>query len=110
MKNYITIIAAITMLVGCGYAREMRKFYYGMPAEQAFSIMGQHEGYVKEGEYEIYVYYHKNIYSGGAVADYYFIVKDGKVVEYGAKKPTGELPHKGGGVILFMPPFMPPQK
>lgn len=91
------------MLVGCGYAREMRKFYYGMPAKQALDIMGQPEGYLKEGEYEIYAYYSKTVDSSLAVADYYFIVKDGKVVEYGAKKPTGELPHRGGGVILFMP-------
>jgi hypothetical protein len=88
-------------IVGCFHGEKITQVQPGMSIEEVKSIMGPQEGYKKIGEYEIYSYYNKLI-SGWAwdKADYHYIVKDGKVVEYGA----GEIrQNQNTGVVFIVP-------
>ena len=60
--------------------------------------MGPQEGYKKIGEFEVYSYYNKIMNSWTwDRADYHYVVKDGRVVEYG----TGEIrQNRATGLVL----------
>jgi hypothetical protein len=97
----MVILSALLSLVGCFHGEKIGRVYPGMPVEELHSMMGHQEGYKEIGDYEVYSYYNKLI-SGWAWdrADYHYIVKDGKVVEYGA----GEIrQNQNTGVVFIMP-------
>jgi len=105
MKNKVIVpfFAIIVFLVsGCFHGELITNIQPGMSMEEVKSIMGPQEGYRKIGEYEIYSYYNKLI-SGWAWdrADYHYIVKDGKVVEYGA----GEIRQNQHTGMVFLVPI-----
>jgi hypothetical protein len=93
--------AVFFLFIGCFHGELITRVQPGMSIEEVKSVMGPQEGYKKIGEYEIYSYYNKLI-SGWAWsrADYHYIVKDGKVVEYGA----GEIrQNQNTGVVFIVP-------
>jgi len=97
----IVFLLAFISLVGCTHGEKISRVHPGMPVEGLHSIMGHQEGYKKIGDYEVYSYYNKLI-SGWAWdrADYHYIVKDGKVVEYGA----GEIrQNQNTGAVFIVP-------
>ena len=97
----IVFISVLLSFVGCFHGEKISRVRPGTSIEELHSIMGHQEGYKKIGDYEIYSYYNKLI-SGWAWdrADYHYIVKDGKVVEYGA----GEIrQNQHTGVVFIMP-------
>ena len=101
MRMVIVLLFSISILVGCFHGEQIRRVQPGMSIDEVKSIMGPQEGYRTIGEYEIYSYYNKLI-SGWAWdrADYHYIVKDGKVVEYGA----GEIrQNQNTGVVFIVP-------
>ena len=93
---------ALLSIAGCFHGEKISRIHPGMPVEELHSIMGQQEGYKKIGDYEVYSYYNKLI-SGWAWdrADYHYIVKDGKVVEYGA----GEIRQNQNTGVVFIKPL-----
>ena len=103
MKIIFIFVFAISLFsVGCTHGEKITRVQPGMPIEEVKAIMGPQEGYKKIGEYEIYSYYNKVI-SGWNTrnrADYHYIVKDGKVVGYGA----GEIrQNQNTGVVFIVP-------
>lgn len=97
----ILLLSALLSLAGCFHGEKISRVYPGMSVGDLHSIMGQQEGYKRVGDYEVYSYYNKLI-SGWAWdrADYHYIIKDGKVVEYGA----GTIrQNKNTGVVFIMP-------
>ena len=100
-KMNLIFVFATLLFVGCMHGEKITRIQPGSSIEDVKSIMGPQEGYKKIGEYEIYSYYNKMI-SGWSWdrADYHYIVKDGKVVEYGA----GEIrQNQNTGVVFIMP-------
>ena len=98
---FVFAFAILLSAAGCFHGEKITRVQPGMSIEEVKSIMGPQEGYKKIGEYEIYSYYNKLI-SGWAwdKADYHYIVKDGKVVEYGA----GEIrQNQNTGVVFIVP-------
>ena len=103
MKMILVFVFAISLfVVGCFHGKRITGVQPGMSIEEVKSIMGPQEGNKKIGEYEIYSYYNKLI-SGWARdrADYLYIVKDGKVVEYGA----GEIRQNQNTGVFFIVPL-----
>lgn len=101
VKSFLIAVATMLALAGCFHGEKISRVYPGMSIEELHTIMGHQEGYKKIGDYEVYSYYNKLI-SGWAWdrADYHYIVKDGKVVEYGA----GEIrQNQNTGVVFIMP-------
>lgn len=97
----VFLVAISVMFVGCFHGEKITRVQPGMSIDEVKSIMGPQEGYRKIGEYEIYSYYNKLI-SGWAWdrADYHYIVKDGRIIEYGA----GEIrQNQNTGVVFIVP-------
>ncbi len=101
MKKYFAVFVTILTLAGCFHGEKISQVRPGMSIEELQGMMGNQEGYKKIGDYEVYSYYNKLI-SGWAWdrADYHYVVKDGKVIEYGA----GEIrQNQNTGVVFIMP-------
>lgn len=101
LKRYLTVLVALLSLGGCFHGELITQVRPDMSFEEVKAIMGPPEGYRKDGDYEVYSYYNKLI-SGWAWdrADYHYIVKDGKVVQYGA----GEIrQNQQTGVVFIVP-------
>jgi hypothetical protein len=101
MIKYLVVLVCILSLTGCFHGELITRIQPGMSIEEIKSIMGPQEGYKKIGDYEVYSYYNKLI-SGWAWdrADYHYVVKDGKLVEYGA----GQIrQNQNTGVVFIMP-------
>lgn len=97
----IALLVSILSFTGCFHGELITSVQPGMSVAELKNIMGPQEGYRKIGEYEVYSYYNKLI-SGWAWtrADYHYIVKDGKIIEYGA----GEIrQNQNNGVVFIMP-------
>ena len=101
MKRFLTIAITMVALAGCFHGEKISRVHPGMSVEDLHCMMGHQEGYKKIGNYEVYSYYNKLISGWGwDRADYHYIVKDGKVVEYGA----GEIrQNQNTGVVFIMP-------
>lgn len=101
MKRYLVVLVAILSLAGCFHGELITRVQPDMAIEDVKAIMGPQEGYRKIGDYEVYSYYNKLI-SGWAWnrADYHYVVKDGKVIQYGA----GEIrQNQNTGVVFIIP-------
>ncbi len=98
----LLILIAMLFGFGCFHGEKITRIQPGMSVQELKNIMGPQEGYKKIGDYEIYSYYNKLI-SGWAHsrADYHYIVKDGKIVEYGA----GEIRQNNNTGIVFIVPM-----
>ena len=103
MKRSFYLLSCFLLLLvaGCFHGEKITRIQPGSSIEDVKAVMGPQEGYKKIGEYETYSYYNKLI-SGWAWdrADYHYIVKDGKVVEYGA----GQIrQNQKTGVVFIVP-------
>lgn len=101
IKRVLLLFVFIFILSGCTHGEKIVKVQPGMSIEKVKSIMGNQEGYKRIGDYEVFSYYNKVISGWGKDrADYHYIVKDGRVVEYGA----GEIrQNKSTGVVFILP-------
>jgi hypothetical protein len=101
MKIYLIAASMMFILAGCFHGEKISRISPGMTVQELYAEMGKQEGYRKIGDYEVYSYYNKLI-SGWSWdrADYHYIVKDGKIVEYGA----GEIrQNQANGVVFIVP-------
>lgn len=96
MQKLVVLFLAL-FLVGCVVTGEkVTRLDPGMSQEQVTKIMGKPDGFQQRGGYTIYKYTNRLI-SGWSWdrADYSFIFKDGKLIEYGA----GEVRERNVGGI-----------
>jgi hypothetical protein len=84
----------------CAHGSKMRKLYPGMTKQEVLKTLGKPDGYQKAGEYEAFKYANK-LMSGWSWdrADYYAILKEGVLVEYGA----GNIRVKDSNIIILVP-------
>ncbi|MGI9047442.1 MAG: hypothetical protein ACR2FI_11795 [Burkholderiales bacterium] len=87
MKLTILLLSAVLLLiVGCASGELAQNLEEGMSKEQVIAIMGKPDGFQRSGEYEALKYTNRVI-SGWDVrgkADYAMILKNGRLVEWGA--------------------------
>lgn len=104
MFKKVLFIAVLSALTACATGERIVRLDPGMSKHQVIEVMGRPDGFKAEGEYEILRYTNRLI-SGWSWdrADYNVILKDGKLVEYGA----GEVRTKqvGTSTILFLAPI-----
>lgn len=94
VNNGIVVDFGITEVrVGCASGDKICKLKKGMSEDRATSIMGKPDRVQKRGEYVVFRYEDRPIggYSSERV-DYYVIVKNGLVVDYGIGEIRRELP------------------
>lgn len=101
-KSKITVIVLFFLLLsGCVTGEKVSRINLGMSSEQVIDVLGKPDGYKEVNEYIVYRYTNRLI-SGWSWdrADYSFIFKQNKLVEYGA----GEVRERsiGGAQSLFI--------
>jgi hypothetical protein len=92
MRKVLIPLIIIT-LIGCATGDRISKLRTGMLEDRATNIMGEPDRIEKRGEYVVFRYRDRLI--GGhsyQKADYYVIVKNGLVVDYGIGEIRLELP------------------
>lgn len=101
MKLFIAMFCAV-FLVACTTGELMSSLRPGMTKEEVTRVLGNPDGFQSRGEYESLKYSHRLV-TGWAWdrADYFVILKDNRVVEYG----TGEVRVKdmNSNVLLLVP-------
>ena len=90
----VLVLLMISALVGCATGDRMSRLRKGMLEGRATNIMGEPDWVEKRGEYVVFRYEDRLIeyYPSYARADYYVIVKNGLVVDFGIGKIRSELP------------------
>ncbi len=91
----VLVLFLIIALVGCATGDKISKLQKGMLEDRATSIMGKPDRVEKRGEYVVFRYKDRLKIAGGYPydrADYYVIVKNGLVVDYGMGEISLELP------------------
>ena len=90
----VLVLFLIIALVGCATGDKISKLQKGMLEDSATSIMGKPDWVEKRGEYVVFRYKDRLIVGGYPHdrADYYVIVKNGLVVDYGMGEIRLELP------------------
>jgi hypothetical protein len=83
MRLFAAILCVVS-LVGCATGELMSSLRPGMSKEEVTGVLGNPDGFQSRGEYESLRYSHRLI-TGWAWdrADYFVILKDNRVVEYG---------------------------
>lgn len=102
MKLFTSIVCVI-LLAGCATGELMSSLRPGMTKEEVTHVLGNPDGFQSRGEYESLKYSHRLV-TGWAWdrADYFVILKDSRVVEYG----TGEVRVKDvNSNVLFLIPL-----
>jgi len=86
VNKCILLISITVLLCGCGMSRKMVNLEYDDSVSHVISVLGKPDGKKLDGEYETLQYIDRRIryFSGGTKADYYFVFKNGKLVEFGA--------------------------
>jgi hypothetical protein len=90
------LLAPLTLLVtSCVTGEKMSSLNPGMTKAQVIATLGRPDGYQSEGEYEVLKYTNKLV-SGFSwdKADYYAILRGGKLIEYGAGHVRQDESHK----------------
>jgi hypothetical protein len=103
MKKLFVLILLSVFLIGCATGELMSRLRPGMSKDEVTNILGNPDGFQARGEYEAIKYSHRLV-TGWAWdrADYFVILKDNKVVEYG----TGEVRVKDvNSNVLFLVPL-----
>jgi hypothetical protein len=106
-RSIIFILLATGLLFsGCGMSYQMRRLDTGMTKNEVLSILGKPDGKKVEGEYEVLEYNNRCMNPMTDLrtrADYYVILKNGIVVEYG----PGEIRQQevNGTTTLFIVPI-----
>jgi len=92
----VFVLASLTLLVAsCVTGEKMSSLSPGMTKDQVISLLGHPDGYQAEGDSEVLRYTNKLV-SGWSWdrADYYAILRGGKLVEYGAGQVRQDQNHK----------------
>ena len=101
MRNHIILLIIIisSLLMACAHGSKMQKLRPDMTRHEVIKILGQPDGFQKTGDYESLKYANK-LMSGWAWdrADYFAILKIGKLVEYG----VGEVRVKDNNAIILI--------
>lgn len=103
MMRLFAVILCIISLAGCATGERMSSLQPGMSKEDVTRILGNPDGFQPRGEYESLKYSHRLV-TGWAWdrADYFVILKDNRVVEYG----VGEVRVKDvNSNVLFLVPL-----
>ena len=104
MTKKVIFVIFLFLLASCATGEKMVRLEPGMTKSQVIDVMGRPDGFKAEGDYEVLRYTNRLI-SGWSWdrADYNVLLKNGKVVEYGA----GEVRAKQSGTstILFLTPI-----
>lgn len=103
MKRISTIFVIVilcSICFSCAHGSKMKKLSPGMTKQEVINTLGRPDGYTISGEYEALKYANK-LMSGWSWdrADYYAILKNGILVEYGA----GEIREKENNIIVLVP-------
>ncbi len=98
--NIIFLVIICSMLFACAHGSKMKNLQPHMTRQQVIQNLGKPDGYQTYGDYEVLKYSNKLMsgWSWGR-ADYYAILKNGRLVEYG----TGEIREKENDVIVLVP-------
>lgn len=96
----IGTLALILSLFGCVAGEKMSRLHPGMTKAEVVSVLGRPDGYKRIEGHEIYRYSNR-LSSGWSWdrADYNVVLKNDRVVEYGA----GEVRPKSNGVVVIVP-------
>lgn len=103
MKLILSLLT-ILFLAGCVTGERVRNIDPGMSQDEVVQILGKPDGFRASGEFTVYKYTNRLI-SGWSWdrADYSFVFKDNRLVEYGA----GEVIEKNVGgvhsVFIYQP-------
>lgn len=101
MVRFLAMITTLFLLSGCITGETVRgDIQEGSSKELVISKLGNPDGFKRYGEYEALLYTNRLI-SGWSwdKTDYTFILKNGKVVEYG----TGEVRQNGPNMLVLIP-------
>lgn len=90
----VLVLLMISALVGCATGDRVLRLKKGMSEYRATKIMGKPDWVEKRGEYVVLRYEDRRVeyYPSYAKADYYVVVKNGLVVDFGIGKIRSELP------------------
>jgi hypothetical protein len=103
MMKLFTAMLCVVFLTACTTGELMSNLRPGMTKEEVTRVLGNPDGFQSRGEYESLKYSHRLV-TGWAWdrADYFVILKDNRVVEYGA----GEVRVKDmNSNVLFLVPL-----
>lgn len=104
MSRMMLLVAILGLLSACVTGERIVRLEPGMNKSQVIDVMGRPDGFKALDGYEVLRYTNRLI-SGWSWdrADYNVVMKDGKLVEYGA----GEVREKqvGTNTILFLTPI-----
>ena len=103
MMRLFAVIVCAALLAGCATGALMSSLRSGMTKEEVTRVLGNPDGFQSHGEYESLKYSHRLV-TGWAWdrADYFVILKDNRVVEYG----TGEVRVKDvNSNVFFLAPL-----
>jgi hypothetical protein len=92
----LTLLTPLVFLLSsCVTGEKMSSLDPGMSKAQVIATLGRPDGYQSSGDYEILKYTNKLV-SGFSwdKADYYAILRDGRLVEYGAGQVRQDESHK----------------
>lgn len=97
---WIFLLIFCATFLSCAHGSKMRKLYPGMTKQEVLKTLGKPDGYQKIGEYEAFKYANKLMSGWGwDRADYYAVLKEGILVEYGA----GNFRVKENNIIVLVP-------
>jgi len=104
MTRKMIYIAIVVLISACATGERIVRLDPGMTKGQVVEVMGRPDGFKAQDGYEVLRYTNRLI-SGWSWdrADYNIVMKDGKLIEYGA----GEVRTKqvGTNTILFLAPL-----
>jgi len=96
IPSYVVFFILLILIFGCATGERITRLSPGMSQTDVVGTLGKPDGFRTEGDYTILKYTNKLI-SGWSWdrADYFVILKDDKVTEYG----SGEVREKNVGGI-----------
>jgi hypothetical protein len=96
------IAASVLLLAGCVTGEKMARLDPGMTKNQVIETLGKPDGFESRGEYEA-LKYSNRLMSGFSWdrGDYFVILKEGKVVEYGVGTVREKTPNSN--VLILVP-------
>ena len=102
MKKTLIFLIALAV-VGCATGEKMSRLNEGMTKDEVIEVLRRPDGFRRTGDYEVLTYTNRLMpeWSYDRV-DYHVVLKNGRVVEYGA----GEVRVKEvrGSVVIFIVP------
>ncbi len=98
------VIAAVLAGLSCASGGKVRSLEYGMTEAQVVRTMGKPDGRRRDGDSETLVYTNRLV-SGFAWdrADYEVVLREGRVVEYGATEVRQAHPRTGTVILVPAP-------